>query len=119
MTAGVYNLEIEQGATLLRTISVVEDSLPKDLTGWTARSQVRRSATSSLLFEIPCTIADAVGGVVEMSMTAAATSAIPTPNGTAYNARAVYVYDLEIDNGSGEVIRLLNGSCFVSPEVTK
>lgn len=115
MTAGRYDIEIEQGATWSRTITVEDPAgTPIDLTGYSARMQVRSSydAETPLL-----SISSADGGVeitpltgtLELSATAAQTAAMPA---------GIHVYDLELVIG-GTVDRLLSGRARVYPEVTR
>jgi hypothetical protein len=113
MLAGTYDIICEQGATFRRIISVVnaDGSLP-DYSESTARMQVRPSIESATVI---IALNTENGGItlVDNSLTLAitATNTAALPIGT-------YKYDLEIQTGV-EVIRLIQGSFKVSPEVTR
>lgn len=113
--ANSYNSTIDQGADWYLTV-VYKDSTgtPFDLTGYTARMQLRVNANSStaaltLSTSSGITITGATG-TVEVHATAAQTGALTPQN---------YVYDLEITSGSGVVTRLIQGILNVSAEVTR
>ena len=112
--AGIYNITMDQGAQW--TLQVQYDNnngTPFDLTGYTARMQVRPkfgadnavltlSSPSSGIVITPLT------GVLNLTATTVQTAAIPG---------GFYVYDLEIDSG-GIVTRLMQGSVTVRDQVT-
>jgi hypothetical protein len=113
MLAGTYNIICEQGATFQRNISVVNaDNTEPDYTNSTARMQVRPNVTSETVI-IELTTENGritlLNNTITLDITADDTEALPT---------GVYKYDLEIQTGS-EVIRLVQGSFTVSPEVTR
>ena len=111
MAAGTYNFILEQGATFTRTLTVKENNSAMNLTGYSVASKMRSTHDSSTVVgTFTCTISNASGGIITMSMTASATGAIE---------EAIYVYDLEIASGSGTVTRLLEGEVTVNPEVTR
>jgi len=112
MAAGVYNIIIDQGSTFSQKITVKEDGAVKDLTGYSARAQMRPTRTSTTLTAtFSCTIATPSTGVILMELTPAQSAAI---------TEGRYYYDLEVYT-SGEVIvsRLLQGEVTVTPEVTR
>ena len=112
--AGTYDIEAEQGATFHRVMTWSIDSEPVDLTGWTARMQVRKTAKATDTFlslnngALGGITLDAVGGVT-IRVEAEVLSTVPAGS---------WVYDLELDSGS-EVTRLLGGAFEVSAEVTR
>jgi hypothetical protein len=121
MIAGIYNMLIEQGTTFVRSFNIQypdpedpEVYLNYDLTGYTARMQIRRTIDSSTAI-VTCTTEngrisiDDENGVVTVSMTDEVTSAITTSG----------VYDLEIEDASGNVSRVVQGTVTLSPEVTR
>ena len=111
MAAGTYNFIIDQGATFTRTLTVKENGSAMNLTGYSVASLMRSTHDSSTVVgTFTCTISNASGGIITMSMTASATGAIE---------EAIYVYDLEITSGAGIVTRLLQGQITVNPEVTR
>jgi hypothetical protein len=88
---------------------------PVDLTGYTARMQLRErygapSAAITLTTEnTRITLGGVLGTIVFL---VAATDTSPV-------GAAEYVYDLELVSGGGEVTRLIYGPCVVSAEATK
>lgn len=114
--ADTYQLEINQGADLeISFILNNENGTPINLTGYTARMQLRTSYNSA---------------TVEMELTTANGRIVITPllGKIALNAPASittnlvaqqYVYDLEMVSGSGYVTRVVQGDVIVSPEVTR
>lgn len=116
MPAASHDFEIEQGATLLKTVTWKDDNgTPINLTGCTARLQAR-SSTSSPTVLIDLTTEN--GGIVITPLTGTLTLNM-TATQTAALAFKRAKYDLEVVDAAGFVTRLLQGSISVSPEVTK
>ena len=110
MAAGTYNFIMEQGATFTRQLTVKENASALNLSGYSIASLMRSTHDSSTVVgTFTCTISNAAGGVISMSMTPAVTGAIE---------EGIYVYDLEITSSSGTVTRLIQGEVTVTPEVT-
>ena len=110
------NFTIYQGATFRRRLRWLNpDKTSIDLTGCTARMQVREEieSTAALLELTTDNGRIALGGTagtVDLLVDASTTAAIAWTGG---------VFDLEIVHPSDEVTRLAQGSCCVSPEVTR
>jgi hypothetical protein len=116
MAAASYDFEIEQGATLLKPI-VWKDSTGTavNLTGYTAKMQIRKSVSSTdVLLELSTTngkLSITAGtGTITMIFSATTTAAIDWSRGK---------YDLELTSSSGVVTRLLEGEITVSKEITR
>lgn len=116
MAAANYDFEIEQGATLLKPI-VWKDSSGTvvNLTGYSAKMQIRKSAASpDVLLELSTTNGKLTitpnTGTVTMIFNAATTTAIDWSRGR---------YDLELTSGTGVVTRLIEGEITVSKEITR
>lgn len=114
--AGTYDMVVDQGATLSRTITWKDSAKnPIDLTGYSARMQVRANVTATTTV-IELTTANSrialggVAGTVTLTVSAADTAAVPAGR---------YVYDLELVSGSGVVNRLIMGNFVVRAEVTR
>lgn len=112
-----HNITIIQGATLrdVTTWKAGDPAVPVDLTGCTARMQVRERVNSlSTLLDLTTEnggiILGGTAGTVTVYLSATATAALEWRAG---------VYDLEIQFGSGDVRRLLAGTAVVLPEVTR
>lgn len=104
--ATISNLYIDQGTTFGVTITLTG----YNLTGYTVRSQFRKSHTSSIGHNFTTTIIDAAAGKVKLSLTPSQSSEIKPGR---------YVYDIEIESPSGDKYRTLEGSVIIAPEVTK
>jgi len=116
MSAGFYNIYIEQGATYYQPL-VWKDSAGTaiNVTNYTARMQIRRSITSTdviiaLTTENGRITVGNSNGTITLSITATDTAALSTFCG---------VYDLEVVSPTGVVTRLLEGGVEVSREVTR
>lgn len=113
MPATEYAIEIEQGATFRTTLTLTG----RDLTGCSARMQVRESIESPVtLLDLSTppgggiTITPGPPGVIEIMLTAAQTAELDWLLG---------FYDLELITPGDEVERLLKGTVTVDPEVTR
>lgn len=112
-TAGIYNTVIDQGATW--TVNIVYTDYngdPVNLTGYTARMQLREKFTSTAVLTLTTsngglTLTPLTGGIA-VSATAVQTEAIPA---------GFYLYDLELTSGS-EITRLIQGQITVRAQVT-
>jgi len=123
MLSGVYNITCEQGATFVRLIELEYPDplepdvyLDFDLSGFTARLQVRRTIESSTFFvELTSEnggIEMQPGGILNamrVYMDDELTSTIPSDG----------VYDLEIESAAGEVSRVIRGTFTLLPQVTR
>lgn len=121
MIAGTYNILCEQGTTFVRVLELqspnpVDSSVYEvyDLTGHTARMQVRRTIDSSaviisLTTENGGIQIDGDDGKITIIMSDSQTAAL-TSSG---------VYDLEIEDPSGNVSRVVQGTFTLSQEVTR
>lgn len=121
MLAGNYNIVCEQGTTFSRRFELqYPDSVDPtiyhefDLTGYTARMQVRRTVESSsamitLTTENSGIEIDGDNGAVTVRMTAVQTAGISSSG----------VYDVELIDNSGNVSRMVQGEFRLSLEVTR
>jgi len=113
MTAAVYNLVIDQGSDFAIDLLIKEIGVVKDLTGYSARAQMRSTRTSDTIAgTFTCIVLiPATEGKVKMQLANAVSSAM--------NAGRYY-YDLEIHT-SGDAVarRLIQGEVTINPEVTR
>lgn len=118
MAAGIYDILCEQGATFTRELTwKQENGTPVNLTGYTARMQVRRAVSDSTAV---VTLTTENGGItmpsprasgkIVLLLSATATAGLPVIKG---------VYDLEVVAPNSTVTRLLQGKFAVSAEVTR
>jgi hypothetical protein len=117
MSAGIYNLTVEQGATLSKVITWTdENGAAVNLTNYLARAQGRRTqGASTALFDIDNgtkggIVLGGAAGTITLTITDEVTAVIPACRG---------VWDLELESPSGVVTRLLEGKLTVTAEVTR
>jgi len=114
MSAGRYNILMEQGATFSLPL-VYQDSTgtPVDLTTYTAILQVRKNPSSPVILELSTanggiTLGGALG-TITLNAAATATSLLPAGE---------YFYDLKLHPGAaGE--RLLEGAFTIRAQVSQ
>jgi hypothetical protein len=110
-TASDYDLVIQAGANYLRDFFYLEpdEVTPVDLTGYTARMQIRRAASSDaeLLLDVYPEVT-VVSGRIRLSLDAVQTGLLTAQS---------YVYAIELSTSPTNVIRLIGGRVWVSPEV--
>jgi hypothetical protein len=113
--AGTYNLNIDQGATFERTITVKNpDGSLFDLSGYSARMQIREEIDSAE-FQVELTTDNGgitlgdTDGTIDLYMSHSVTSTLDDEG----------VYDIELVAPNGKVSRLLKGKVRVDYEVTR
>lgn len=112
---------IEQGATCSWQFDIYEGSEATpgeelDLTGYTIRIQARESAESEdVIFEADN---DAIGGITLVAASGRFTLTISAEDSALLPA-GQYIHQIELDNGSGDVQRLLAGEFVVTAEVVR
>lgn len=109
------DLYIDQGSTFTAELSVKKDGLPFDLTDYTYEGQIRKKVTSNIVasFEISQSTDSDRTNVLIISM---------TPDDTMLLTESKYVYDIEVSStasDSTDIFRVLQGTIYVSPNVTK
>lgn len=115
MTAEVHNITVEKGASFEEIVAWKdEDGNPINLTGASARMQVRRTTNTDLLFEATTangklSIANDLGQIT-ITITAAESTDFEWTFGK---------YDLEVVTAGGLVYRLMRGTISISAEVTQ
>jgi hypothetical protein len=113
-TAAELDIEIEQGATFQKIITIYDDSIQRDLSGYTARMQVRPTFASTTTI---LDLTEDSGGItindddtITIYISATDTAALDFST-----AR----YDFEIEAADETVTRLLYGKVKLMPEVTR
>ena len=109
------DLLIPQGATFSRVILWKADNANVNLTGYTARMQLRTSAEAIATLEDLTTENGGItlggtAGTITLSLTATETAALPA-------TRAVY--DLELISSGGVVTRLVEGVATITRNITR
>jgi hypothetical protein len=113
-TAGVYNFTLDQGSVFSINL-IYNDSSgnPIDLTGQTARMQIRRTFSSAAVL----TLTSPSDGIVITPLTGNILVTATTAQ-TSDLESGFFVYDLELNN-QGVVDRIIQGTITVSPQVTQ
>jgi hypothetical protein len=115
MPAGIYNIEAEQGSTLLRTLTWQDSSgTPIDLSNYTARMQVRRNLSDVT----PVLSLNTTNGGIVLGGALGTIEIVATDTQMAAIEQGSYLYDLEMVTVT-TVTRLVQGSFIVSGEVTR
>jgi hypothetical protein len=116
MTAGNYNITAEQGASFRRVLTWNDAANePINLTGYTARMQIRSDyftpdpATISLTTENGRITLGGALGTISLYISATDMAALVAD---------AYVYDLELISGA-EITRLVQGTFVINAEVTR
>lgn len=110
--AAKANIVIDQGADFATTVTVTDnDGNVVDLSGYTARGQIRKHYTSStsVSFTFVFSTPRSSG---ELALTLSNTQ-------TANMEAGRYVYDVELISPANSVSRLVEGIATVTPEVTR
>ena len=117
--AGLYNITCQQGATFQRQVTWTDSARDAyNLTGYTARMQVRDNVSSNTIVIALSTTAGS-GGTITLGGTAGTVDLLIPAANTATLTAGQYVYDLELVSGGGVVTRLLEGNFKVTAEVTR
>jgi len=115
MPAAKFDITIDQGSDFEITIQVFEDDAVKNLTGYSARSQLRQKldASGATNFDTTGSQLD-TNGKVKIALSNQTTKDI---------VPGAYVYDIEIFEGTApnetSVTRILQGKATVTGEVTR
>jgi len=115
MTAGTYNLTIDQGSDFSTLFSITDtgsgNTAARDLTGWSARASMRATLESDTSYDFDCVvISPGITGKIKMSLPYTRSLNIPA---------GIYYYDLEIYKGTSSVLRLMQGQIALTREVTR
>jgi len=114
LKTGTYNISCPQGVTFDETFTMQQGGSPINLTGYSARMQIRRSYDAAPILTLTSpssgiTLGGALGTIrVQISYTT-----------TESLASGQYLYDLEITSAGDVRDRLLSGTFSVSREVTR
>lgn len=112
MNASRYKIAAWQGATLRREFELTTDDEPDDLTGKTARMQVRPTAASETVALEVTDYIELGEGTITINVPASVMAEVPA---------GTYAYDLELVTPGEveEVDKLIEGSFVVYAEVTR
>ena len=113
MASNNYSMTIEQGSTFNLSL-VIKDSanVPLDLSGYSARMQIRPTTGSALLvLEVASDNLSIIpsAGMVNIKIPASITATLPP---------SINSYDLELTSPTGDVMKVIKGKCRIEGEVT-
>jgi hypothetical protein len=109
--ATITNLYVDQGSTFNSIVTLRnQNGTPMNLTGYTVKSQFRKSYQSSQAFNFTTSVFDATTGRIRLQLPADYSSTIRAGR---------YLYDIEITSPIGEKLRALEGIVVISPEITQ
>lgn len=115
MATLTFPLNINQGEAWSVTFPVIDaNNNPMNVTGWTAKAQIRGAPGETVLYEWSAANSNITvsGTTVTISLTGAVSAAWTW---IGINAE----YDLYVTNLSGQPYRIAQGPVIVSPEVTQ
>lgn len=116
MTSKKFDILIEQGSTFYLTVNAKNpDGTAKNLSGYSGRMQIRPTYNSSTLY-VDATTSN--GMITILGSQGQVTVTIPGATTDSYSWNSG-VYDLEVDNSGGDIIRLVSGSVSLSKQVTR
>ena len=112
MTAARYDLVIDQGSDFAIEFTVSESGTVKNLTGYSARAQIRPTKSSNTLTgTFTCAVPTGTDGKVTLALTNATSNSITA---------GTYQYDLEIHTATdAAVTKLLYGQVTLNQGVTR
>ena len=105
------NFYIDQGTDFSTIIVIANaDGSPRDLTGYTISSHIRRGFESTNFVSFNATVHNIAAGQIRLSLSNAQTSAMKAGR---------WVYDVELTSNQGLKTKPLKGLVIVEPEVTR
>ena len=110
--AAYTDLFIDQGTDFETSLDLIgDDGTPIDITGFTFKSQIRKSYYSAnASANLTITVLDAPNGNAMLSMTAANSSNI-------FPGR--YVYDVKMKDSANTTTRVVEGILTINPQVSR
>lgn len=114
---GKLDLECYAGSTFNYELTYIAGGVPVDVTDFDARMQVRQSYSSAdPVFSLSVGSGIVLGGTagtIDLTISADASAGLGVTRNTNF------LYDLELEDADGTVLRLVEGAFIVYPEVTR
>lgn len=110
MSAGTYNISIEQGSSWELLLDIDSDDVALDITDYSFASKLAKSYYDEDAVSISTSIEDAEEGKFRLFLSPSQTSELDE----AYE----YIYDIEMTSIGGVVTRLVQGRATIYPGVT-
>jgi hypothetical protein len=108
MSAGIYNLSIEQGSSWELQMAI-DSSVGVDLniTDYTFDAKIARSYYDDTPVSMAVSVVNSATGAIKISLSPAQTAAL--------DAAIEYIYNVDMTSGGGTVTRLMEGRATISP----
>lgn len=125
ITDNKYNMTMWQGSTFGTSIQVKDaNDDPQNLSGYSARMQIRRNYMNAQVEESLSSsngeiVINASEGELSLVLPAERTANIWVDLSTGRPPKTTYVYDIELQDSSGIVSKILYGDLIVYGEVTR
>lgn len=120
--AAYLDIQIDQGATFELGFTLEDtDGLPVSLAGAIVRGKIRVAPESvAVIATFVGSVVDATNGIGKVTLDAATTAALATDDsGAGQRDLTKRVFDIEVVYSDATVQRILEGICYISPEVTR
>lgn len=105
------NLYIDQGSDYNSIVTVTSASgAPLNLSGFTVKSQMRKSYSSSTAYNFAASVYEAALGQIKLSLTSTQSETIPAGR---------WLYDVEITSAEGVKKRVVEGIVVITPQITQ
>jgi len=105
------DLDIYQGTDYTATVFVANiDGTPADLTGWTAKAQLRRG---------PADAAPEVEHEIAATVQPPQTVLLSIPHAATTLLTSRYAWDLDLISPTGQIVTVLQGAAIIDAEVTR
>lgn len=109
--AAISNLFVDAGSDYSTIITVAAaNGVPLNLSGYTVKSQMRKSYSSSTAYNFTAVVQDAALGKIRLSLTASQSEVIPAGR---------WLFDVEITSSGGTRKRVVEGIVTVTPQITQ
>ncbi len=115
MSTGKCNFTIKQGSTFRKPFQWIAGGSPVDMTGWTARMQIRPEVDSEIVI---AELTTENGGITIEPLEGKINLYLSDVETSAFSFESA-VYDIELVDQSGDVHRDIEGKIKLSPEVTR
>ncbi len=122
INAGELDIQIDQGSDFELPFTLYdEDGEVVSLTGATIRGSIRTAPEAvAATVSFTGTVVSGSEGQGKVALTAVQTAALTVDDsGRGKRKLTTYVYDIEVVFSDGYVQRILQGPCYVSPEITR
>lgn len=115
MSTGKCNFTIKQGSTFRKSFQWIAGGSPVDMTGWTARMQIRPEVDSD---SVIAELTTENGGITIEPLEGKINLFLSDVETSVFSFESA-VYDIELVDQAGDVHRDIEGKIKLSPEVTR